>query len=109
MALKRDRLIVIAGLAAVTALTWGYMLYLASSMTGVEMSRNVGMDMNTTEMSVPNLQAWQSGTFILTFMMWAVMMVAMMTPSAIPMIIMFARVNRQRHIDHTPVPATIIF
>src|SRR5450756_1168011 len=109
MALIRDRLIVIAGLGAITALAWVYVVYLASGMTGVEISRNVGTNMNSMEMSMPNLQAWQSGTFVLTFIMWAVMMVAMMTPSATPMILMFARVNRQRHIDHTPVPATTVF
>jgi len=42
-------------------------------------------------------------------MMWAVMMVAMMTPSATPMILMFARLNRQRQADQTPIPATMVF
>jgi predicted metal-binding membrane protein len=101
MTLSRDRAIVIVGLVAVSALAWVYVLQFASGMTG--------MNINSMEMSMPNLQAWQSGDFVLTFMMWAVMMVAMMTPSATPMILMFARVNRQRHIDHTPVPTTIMF
>lgn len=98
--LKRDRLIVMAGLAAVTALAWVYLLQLASSMTG--------MDINNMEMSMPT-QAWRSGDILLTFLMWAVMMVAMMTPSATPMILMFARVNRQRQADQTPIPTTIVF
>ncbi len=80
--LKWDRAIVIAGLAAVSAIAWVYMLHLASSMTSMEMQSNVGMDINTMEMSRPNMQAWQSGDIVLTFMMLAVMMVAMMTPSA---------------------------
>ncbi len=101
MVLTRDRLFVIAGLVAVTALAWVYVLQFGSSMTG--------MDTNSTGMSMPNRQAWQSSDFVLTFMMWAVMMVAMMTPSATPMILMFARVNRQRQIDNTPIPATTIF
>jgi len=99
--LKRDRIIVMAGLAAVAALAWVYVLQLASSMTG--------MDINHMEMSMPTTQAWRSGDILLTFLMWAVMMVAMMTPSATPMILMFARVNRQRQTDQTPVPATIVF
>lgn len=97
----RDRLIVIAGLVAVNALAWVYVLQFASSMRGI--------DIKSTEMSMPNQQAWQSGDFILTFMMWAVMMVAMMTPSATPMILMFARLNRQRQSDQTPIPATMVF
>lgn len=99
--LKRDRLIVMAGLAAVTALAWVYLLQLASSMTG--------MDINNMEMSMPTTQAWRSGEILLTFLMWVVMMVAMMTPSATPMILMFARVNRQRQAEQTPIPATVVF
>jgi predicted metal-binding membrane protein len=99
--LKRDRIVVIAGLAAVTALAWVYVLQFASCMTG--------MNINNMEMSKPITRAWRSGDFLLTFMMWAVMMVAMMTPSATPMILMFARVNRQRQAEHPPLPATIVF
>lgn len=98
---KQDRVIVIAGLVAVTALAWVYVIQFASTMTG--------MKITNTEMVMPTAQAWHSGDFVLTFIMWAVMMVAMMTPSAMPMIVMFARLNRQRHIDNTPVPTTIIF
>lgn len=58
---------------------------------------------------MPNRQAWQSGDFVLTFMMWTIMMVAMMTPSATPMILMFAKLNRQRQGDQTPISATIVF
>lgn len=101
--LKRDRLIVIAGLAAVTALAWVYVLRLASSMAGMD------GNMDNMEMSMPTTHAWGSGDIFLTFMMWAVMMVAMMAPSATPMILMYARVDRQRHADQTPIPATIVF
>ncbi len=99
--LKRDRILVVAGLAAITALAWVYVLQFASSMTG--------MNINNMEMSMPTTQAWRSGDILLTFLMWVVMMVAMMTPSATPMILMFAGVNRQRQADQTPIPATIVF
>jgi predicted metal-binding membrane protein len=99
--LQRDRIVVIAGLVAVSALAWLYVLQLASSMTG--------MDVNAMEMSMPYTQAWRGGDITLTFMMWGVMMVAMMTPSATPMILMFANINRQRQTDQTPIPATIVF
>lgn len=99
--LKRDRIIVMAGLAAVTVLAWLYVLQFAASMAG--------MDSNNMEMSMPTTQAWGSGDIFLTFTMWAVMMVAMMAPSATPMVLMFARVKRERHADQTPVPATIVF
>ena len=108
-ALKRDRLIVIAGLAAVTVLAWLYVLQLASSMTGADASMDNMGNMDTMAMSMPTTRAWGSDDIFLTFMMWAVMMVAMMAPSATPMILMYARVGRQRHADQTPIPATFMF
>lgn len=99
--LNRDRILVIAGLATITALAWVYVLQSASSMTR--------MDINNMEMSMPTTQAWGNGVLLITFVMWAVMMVAMMTPSATPMISMFARLSRQREAVQTPIPATIIF
>lgn len=98
--LKRDRVIVVTGLAAVTALAWVYVLQFTSRMTGMDIRM---------EMSMPTMRAWRSGDILLTFLMWAIMMVAMMTPSATPMILIFARVNRQRQADQSPVPATMVF
>ena len=88
--LRRDRIIVLSGLALITALSWAYVFSVASDMQNMNMA-NMG-----TEMSTPQMQAWGVADFVLTFGMWAVMMVAMMTPSAAPMILMFAQVNRRR-------------
>lgn len=99
--LKRDRVIVMAGLAAVTALAWLYVVQLASSMTGI--------GINNMEMSMPTTRPWRSEDILFTFLMWVVMMVAMMTPSATPMILTFAQVNRQRYTDQTPMVATLVF
>jgi predicted metal-binding membrane protein len=88
--LRRDRIVVLSGLATITALSWVYVVSLASDMQ----SMNMG-DMGT-QMTLPRMQAWGVADFALTFGMWAVMMVAMMTPSAAPMILMFAAVNRRR-------------
>jgi predicted metal-binding membrane protein len=41
--------------------------------------------------------------------MWAVMMVAMMTPSAAPMILMFAGINRRRQNQQVPYVPTSVF
>jgi predicted metal-binding membrane protein len=40
------------------------------------------------------------------FLMWAVMMVGMMAPSAAPMILMYARVGRQGKAQGKPFAAT---
>jgi len=107
--LGRGRVVVIVCLVATTLIAWVYVLRLASSMTGMGMGSNVGMGISNMEMSMPNTQSWQSGDIILTFLMWSVMMVAMMTPSATPMILTFVRVKRQRHPDQNLIPMTIVF
>jgi predicted metal-binding membrane protein len=45
--------------------------------------------------------------FALVFAMWIIMMVGMMTPSAVPMILMYARVGRQA--EGAPLTATVWF
>ena len=46
-------------------------------------------------MGMTTQMPWTVTDFLLTFAMWAVMMVGMMTPSATPMILIYARVGRQ--------------
>jgi predicted metal-binding membrane protein len=99
-ALRRDRIIVLSGLAAITALSWVYVLSLTSDMRHMEMG---------AEMAMPRMHAWGVADFALTFSMWAVMMVAMMTPSAAPMILMFAGVNRRRRKQQVSYVPTSVF
>ena len=99
-ALKRDRLIVLAGLAAVLALVWVYLFSLSRNMTG--------MDMGTAP-AMPQMQAWEGRDLVLMFAMWAVMMVGMMVPSAAPAILMFAAINRRRREGQEPYVPTAGF
>ena len=48
------------------------------------------------KMSRPDMTAWPVAALIPLFLMWTEMMVAMMLPSAAPMILTFALVNRKR-------------
>ena len=98
--LRRDRIILLTGLALIVALSWAYISSLASEMQNMEMA---------TEMAMPQMQAWDTRDFVLTFVMWAVMMVAMMTPSAAPMILMFAGINRSRRDQQVPYVPTSVF
>ncbi len=101
--LRRDRIIVLSGLALITGLSWVYVFSLASDMSNMDMG-NMGM-----QMTMPRMQAWGVADFVLTFGMWAVMMVAMMTPSATPMILMFAGVNRRRQEQGISYVPTSVF
>src|SRR5688500_4786078 len=89
--LKRDRTIVLAGLVGITLLAWAYMVYEAKVMYQTGICSCAGM-----KMSGPDTAAWSPATLFPLFLMWAEMMVAMMIPSAAPMILTFAAVNRKR-------------
>jgi predicted metal-binding membrane protein len=47
------------------------------------------------ELMMPAYAPWTAMEFAFVFVMWAVMMIGMMTPSAAPMILIYARVGRQ--------------
>jgi predicted metal-binding membrane protein len=100
---RRDRIVVLSGLAAITALSWVYVVSLASDMQSMNTA-----DMGT-QMTLPRMQAWGVADFALTFGMWVVMMVAMMTPSAAPMILMFAAVNIRRWKQQVSYVPTSVF
>ena len=102
--LKRDRLIITAGLVGLTVLAWGYMIYEARAMTLTGACCCAGM-----KMSGPDLKPWSISTLLPLFLMWTEMMVAMMLPSAAPMILMFAMVNRKRREQQEPFVATGVF
>ena len=53
--------------------------------------------------------AWTPGYAVLMFFMWWIMMVAMMLPSASPMILLFARFNRSQRDKGAPYVPTAVF
>jgi predicted metal-binding membrane protein len=94
-----DRAIAAAGLLGVAGLGWLYIVRL-----GREMAAMADMGM-----AMPQMTPWALADFLLTFLMWAVMMVAMMVPSASPMILIFATINRKRLSAETPLIRTGLF
>ena len=94
--LRRDRAIVTAALIVLTALAWSYLLWLVAdmSMGGMDMS---GFRMVPAGIGLmkPTTAPWNAIEFAFVFAMWAVMMIGMMTPSAAPMILLYARVGGQ--------------
>jgi predicted metal-binding membrane protein len=103
-ALRRDRTIVLSGLVGVTVLAWIYMFYLAGNMGNTSSMGNMGM-----AMAAPHLETWKLVDFALAFVMWAVMMVAMMVPSASPMILMYSTLHRRQHNQENPMAAISMF
>jgi predicted metal-binding membrane protein len=108
--LKRDRIIVILAVAFLTASVWSHLLWLSTdmSMGGMDMT---GLRMIPSGMGLMMLadMPWQTLEFAFVFAMWTVMMVGMMTPSAAPMFLMYARVGRQTQAQSRPLTATVWF
>src|SRR5260370_1598028 len=108
--LRRDRVIVAAALVVVTGLAWAYVWWLAADMDmgGMDMS---GFRMIPAGMGLmmPTTAPWNAMEFAFVFAMWAVMMIGMMTPSAAPMILIYARVGRQAAQRGKPLAACAYF
>jgi predicted metal-binding membrane protein len=98
--IRRDRTIILAGLAAII---------LAAAIYTVRMAQTYG-GMPATILHQHDHAGQGSDSFLILFTMWAVMMVAMMSPTAVPMVLMHTKVERHRHPEQTPfVPTTIFF
>ena len=84
-ALRRDRALVVFGLLLVVAVSWAHVLSGAGVMQEMD-----GMLMPIGDGS------WTPGHAALIVSMWAVMMAAMMLPSAAPMILFYSAIARRR-------------
>ena len=65
---------------------------------------NMGIDI-----SMPSMQAWGVTDTALTFVMWVVMMVAMMTPSAVPAILLYRTISQKQHQGSDRLTSTWLF
>jgi len=99
--LRRDRLIVLAGLVGIAGLAWLYLVVMA---TGMDMSMPM-----VEAMAMPQIRPWSAVDFVLMFLMWAIMMIGMMLPSAAPMILLYARVCRTQREKGRPFAPTGAF
>ena len=108
--LRRDRIVVMLALTLLTALAWSYLLWLSAdmSMAGMDM---IGVRVIPSGMGlmIPAQMPWRAMEFAFVFAMWTVMMVGMMTPSAMPMTLMYARVGRETEPQAAPLSATVWF
>jgi len=109
--------VVITALFAVIALSWAYLLAGAGmGVSALELSRasQHGMAGGVSREGMAGMAmvapaVWTPAYAVLMFFMWCVMMVAMMLPSAAPMILLFAMVNRKQRDTGHPYVATSIF
>ena len=130
---------VIAGVLAVALAGWYFLFTMDNNMSHMNMKGiGMGMDMkpqsemkmdmgdksqcsdmmmNTSSVTwLPNTywmppmnNNWSSNDFYQLIVMWAIMMVAMMSPSIIPTVLMFATVNKSKRKNNLQYTPTYIF
>jgi predicted metal-binding membrane protein len=77
----------LAALVVLCVFAWVYLIYLDIRMSGAGPAMAAYMPMN---------HAWSFADAVSMFVMWAVMMAAMMLPSVSPMVLLYARTVRHR-------------
>jgi len=102
---RRDRWAILTGLAGITAAAWIYVGLEARRMSMGATDRSMAHAMG----SMVHVQQWTAAEFGLRLGMWAVMMVAMMVPTAVPMTLVYAAVVRKAARASDPVAPTFVF
>ena len=97
-ALRRERVVVATGLLTVIGLSWAYLLMGAGTM------QEMG-DMLMPMSSGP----WTVVHTLVMLVMWAVMMAAMMLPSAAPMILLYGTIAHARSTRGEEVAGSVFF
>lgn len=128
--LRRDRVVTVIGLTLLCVLAWAYIASGAGAgmsawrMTTLSLFPHAVTappmsDADMSDMDMPGMASvavapattpgWSISTFLLVVAMWWVMMIAMMTPSAAPIVLLYARVHRhaamQQHTERQLAPA----
>ena len=96
---RSERVLLAATLAIVALAGWGWLFYQAWGM----------QHMDLVEMAMPSAAAWDLSDLLLVFAMWAVMMAAMMLPSAMPMVLLYGRIDAGRNPDGRGLPRAWVF
>ena len=78
-----------AGIALAAALSWAYVFYMVWGMAH--------MDMAADSLLMPGMDNWDGTDLLLVFVMWTIMMAAMMLPAAAPLMLMLAKINYSRY------------
>ena len=99
---QRDKIITIIAIAILVGATFAYtVLGVGMNMSAIQMTPGLGQ----SQMSMPNMSAmknmaatpavWSFNYSVLMFFMWWTMMIAMMLPSASPMILLYTALIRR--------------
>ncbi len=95
--MNRDRIAVLIALVGVTALAWIGLIRMSAFVNP------------SAPLEAMQIRPWEPLDFGLVLLMWILMMVGMMVPTAAPMTLTYAAVARKAARNRTPVPPTMVF
>ena len=98
----RDRQLIIGALIGLTVVAWVYLYEAARDM---DMARMPAMNMA----GMPGVNGWTKLDWLLTYVMWVVMMIGMMVPSALRAVLIYAGIAQRAAANRTPVAPTSWF
>jgi predicted metal-binding membrane protein len=105
--LRHDRLIIGTGLAVICLLSWLYII--AGAGTGMSTIAMTTWQLPLRTLSNGAAVPWGPSYWVIMACMWWVMMIAMMVPSAAPMVLLYTRVHRHAQnmgrMDPAVIPA----
>lgn len=99
---RRGRLLLYGSIVLVTTLAWAYLIHLSRQMSAS------GAGAAMAQMGMVTDQPWDARDLLLTWVMWSVMMVGMMAPSATPVLLLFAGMQGRRGRPGV-APTTLLF
>lgn len=97
--LRREKAVALASLLGVAALAWYYLWLEAAGMSSMPMESAMAAAM----------QVWSAEWLFLTFIMWSIMMIAMMLPSASPAILLYGGMIRKNRERGSVMPSLWVF
>jgi len=97
---RRDAILILVSIALITALAWLYLVHLNR-----QMGPTMAQDQMMAAMGMPIDRLWTLADLFFSFVMWAVMMVGMMGPSAAPMVLVFAAAQSERGSERVSLSA----
>lgn|SRR3989338_1147710 len=100
--LKRENIFIFFVLLFLIVFSWSYIFYINKSMAQDPMQQ-------MEEMAYPQMTPFGLKDFFSIFIMWSFMMIAMMLPSAIPMILVFAAFYKKKAIEGKQFVPTWMF
>ena len=122
----KDRMTVYVGVLIILIVSWGYIIGMGWHMgtlpfienSNMSMNMDQSMSMNDKKSSIldtvlmwmpPSQGEWMFKDFFLLFIMWSVMMIAMMTPSILPMVMLFTVLNSKNKKNNKLSASPLIF